>query len=166
MSNPPVKQTVEQKVRDLAEPLVAGEELELLDVEYLREPGGWILRLTIDKLGGSSPENAVGLEDCTRASRAVSTVLDVEDVVPNEYSLEVTSPGLNRPLKKTEHYQRVLGQKIKVRTFGPIGDPPRKSFAGKLIEADDAVVVLDVEGAGRISIPFKDVAKAHVQYEF
>lgn len=166
MSNPPVKQTVEQKVRDLAEPLVAGEELELLDVEYLREPGGWILRLTIDKLGGSGPDNAVGLEDCTRASRAVSTVLDVEDVVPNEYSLEVTSPGLNRPLKKVEHYQRVLGKKIKVRTFGPIGDPPRKSFAGTLIEADAAAVVLDVEGAGRFSIPLKDVAKANVQYEF
>lgn len=167
MSKAPVKQTVEHRVRELAEPLIAGEDLELLDVEYLRDPGGWILRLTIDKPGGSGPENPVGLEDCTRATRAVSTALDVEDVVPHEYSLEVSSPGVNRPLKKLEHYQRVIGQKVKVRTFGPIGDPPgRKQFTGRLVEAVATAIVVDVEGAGRFSIPLADVAKAHVQFEF
>lgn len=169
MSKAPVKQTVEQKVRDLAEPLVAGEDLELLDVEYLREPGGWILRLTIDKPGGSSAQNPVGLEDCTRATKAVSVALDVEDVVPHEYALEVSSPGVNRPLKKLEHYRRAMamGEKIKVRTFGPIGDPPgRKQFTGSLVEADETAIVVEVEGAGRFTIPLADVAKAHVQFEF
>ena len=87
-------------------------------------------------------------------------------MIQSEYSLEVTSPGLNRPLKKVEHFQRVLGQKAKIRTFAPIGEPPRKQFTGALIEADPSAVVVDVEGAGRFSIPLKDVAKANVEYEF
>ena len=166
MTQPTLKQTVEERSRALAEPLVAAEGLELLDVEFLREPQGWILRLVIDKPGGSSKENPVGLDDCTRASRAVETALDVEDFIPHEYSLEVSSPGVNRPLKKPAHYQRAVGQKVKVRTYGPVGEPPRKNFSGTLVEASDEAVVVDVEGAGRFSIPLKDVAKAHVEFEF
>jgi ribosome maturation factor RimP len=166
VAQPTLKQTVEDRSRALAEPLVAAEGLELLDVEFLREPQGWILRLIIDKPGGSSRENPVGLDDCTRASRAVETALDVEDFIPHEYALEVSSPGVNRPLKKPAHYQRALGMKVKVRTFGPVGEPPRKNFAGTLVEASEEAAVVEVEGAGRFSIPLKDVAKAHVEYEF
>ena len=156
-----IKQTVEARAQELLEPIVAGEGLELLEVEFLREREGWILRLFIDKPGGR-----VGLDECSQVSRAVDTVLDVEDIVPHEYSLEVSSPGVNRPLKKPVHFERVKGQKIKVKTFGPIGEPPRKNFTGTLTEVAADAIAVDVEGAGSFRISFKDIAKANLEFEF
>jgi ribosome maturation factor RimP len=156
-----IKQTVEARAQELLEPLVAGEGLELLEVEFLREREGWVLRLFIDNPGGR-----VGLDECTRVSRAVDTVLDVEDIVPHEYNLEVSSPGLNRPLRKPQHFERVKGQKVKVKTFGPIGEPPRKNFTGTLTEVAVDAISVDVEGANTFRIPFKDIAKANLEFEF
>jgi ribosome maturation factor RimP len=156
-----IKQTVEARAQELLEPIVAGEGLELLEVEFVREREGWVLRLFIDKPGGR-----VGLDECSQVSRAVDTVLDVEDIVPHEYNLEVSSPGLNRPLKKPAHYERVKGQKIKVKTFGPIGEPPRKNFTGTLTEVAADAISVDVEGAGNFRISFKDIAKANLEFEF
>lgn len=156
-----IKQTVEARAQELLEPIVAGEGLELLEVEFVREREGWVLRLFIDKPGGR-----VGLDECTQVSRAVDTVLDVEDIVPHEYNLEVSSPGVNRPLKKPAHYERVKGQKVKVKTFGPIGEPPRKNFSGTLTEVAADAISVDVEGAGSFRIPFKDIAKANLEFEF
>jgi ribosome maturation factor RimP len=155
------KEAVVQRAHELLAPLVAGEGLELLEVEFLREREGWVLRLYIDKPGGK-----VGLDDCTQVSRAVDKVLDVEDFVPHEYHLEVSSPGVNRPLKRPEHYQRVLGQKVKVKTFAPLGTPPRKNFAGTLTEVSAESVTIQVEGAGSFNVLFKDIAKAHLEFEF
>jgi ribosome maturation factor RimP len=155
------KQTVEEKALSLLEPIVAGEELELVDLEFVREREGWVLRLFIDKPGGR-----VGLEECSQVSRAVDPVLDVEDIIPHEYNLEVSSPGVNRPLKKLAHYERVKGQKVKVKTYGPIGDPPRKNFTGMLAEVSGEEIAVEVEGAGRFRIPFKDIAKANLEFEF
>lgn len=155
------KQTVEEQAMALLEPIVAGEGLELVDLEFLREREGWVLRLFIDKPGGR-----VGLDECTQVSRAVDPVLDVEDFIPTEYSLEVSSPGLNRPLKKPAHFQRVKGQKVKVKTFGPMGEPPRKNFSGTLTEVTGEGIAVEVEGAGSFSIPFRDIAKAHLEFEF
>ncbi|OJT25972.1 ribosome maturation factor RimP [Archangium sp. Cb G35] len=156
-----IKQTVEARAQELLEPIVAGEGLELLEVEFLREREGWILRLFIDKPGGR-----VGLDECSQVSRAVDTVLDVEDIVPHEYNLEVSSPGVNRPLKKPVHFERVKGQTVKVKTFGPIGEPPRKNFTGTLTEVAADAIAVDVEGAGSFRIPFKDIAKANLEFEF
>ncbi|MCY1080783.1 ribosome maturation factor RimP [Archangium lansingense] len=156
-----IKQTVEARAQELLEPIVAGEGLELLEVEFVREREGWVLRLFIDKPGGR-----VGLDECSQASRAVDTALDVEDIVPHEYNLEVSSPGVNRPLKKPVHYERVKGQKVKVKTFGPIGDPPRKNFTGTLTEVAADAIAVDVEGAGSFRISFKDIAKANLEFEF
>lgn len=156
-----IKQTVEAKAQAVLEPIVAGEGLELLEVEFLREHEGWVLRLFIDKPGGR-----VGLDECSQVSRAVDTVLDVEDLVPHEYNLEVSSPGVNRPLKKPHHYERVKGQRVKVKTFGPIGEPPRKNFTGMLTEVAADAIQVDVEGAGPFRIPFKDIAKANLEFEF
>ncbi|HZH77542.1 MAG TPA: ribosome maturation factor RimP [Archangium sp.] len=156
-----IKQTVEARAQELLEPIVAGEGLELLEVEFVREREGWVLRLFIDKPGGR-----VGLDECSQVSRAVDTVLDVEDIVPHEYNLEVSSPGVNRPLKKPAHYERVKGQKIKVKTFGPIGEPPRKNFTGTLTEVAADAISVDVEGAGNFRISFKDIAKANLEFEF
>lgn len=155
------KHDIEAKAMAVAEPLIAAEGLELIDVEFSREHEGWILRLFIDKPGG------IGIEDCTRASHAVETALDVDDVIPHEYHLEVSSPGLSRPLTKPNHFQQVQGKRVKVKTYGPIGEPPgRKNFTGILTAVDDESVTVDVEGAQAFRIPFKDIAKANLEYEF
>jgi len=156
-----LKRTVEERVRALAEPLVAAEGKELVEVEFVREREGFILRLYIDKPGGG-----VGLEDCVQVSHALEVPLDVEDVIPAEYHLEVSSPGVNRPLKRLEHFQKVKGQKVKVKTFGPLGDPPRKNFTGLLSEVEGEAVTVQVEGAGAFRIPLKDIAKANLEFEF
>lgn len=154
------KHGIEEKVREIATPLLVGEGLELVEVEYVREREGWILRMFIDKQGG------VGLEDCTRASQAVDTVLDVEDFIPNEYHLEVSSPGLNRPLTRAEHFAKAVGKKVKVKTFGPLFEPPRKNFTGMLKAADAEKVIVEVDGAGSFTLPLKDIAKANLEFEF
>jgi len=153
------RQTIEEKARLLGEPLIAAEGLELLDVEWVREHG-WILRLFIDKPGGK-----VGIEECEKATRAVSTVFDVEDFIPHEYSLEVSSPGLNRPLKKKTHFEQALGKQVKVKTFGPLFEPPRKNFKGTLRAVTDESVTVAVEGAGEFVVPFKEIAKANLEFE-
>ncbi|MFZ5472065.1 MAG: ribosome maturation factor RimP [Myxococcota bacterium] len=160
MNQPSTKQSIEERAREVAEPIVAAEGYELVDLEYVREREGWVLRLFIDKPGG------VGLEDCTNVSRAVETALDVEDVVPQEYHLEVSSPGLSRPLTKPDHFRRAEGKKIKVKTYGPIGEPPRKNFSGVLAGVADDGVTVEVEGAGAFRIPYKDIAKANLEFEF
>ncbi|MBI3185680.1 MAG: ribosome maturation factor RimP [Myxococcales bacterium] len=154
------KQAIERRAREIAEPIVAREGLELIDVEYLHEREGWVLRLFIDRPGGR-----VSLDDCSAASRAVDTALDVEDLIPHEYHLEVSSPGLNRPLTRPEHFRRVEGKKVKVKTYGPIGEPPRKNFSGQLARVAQEGVVVTVEGAGEFQIPFKDIAKANLEFE-
>jgi ribosome maturation factor RimP len=154
------KQTVEARARQIGEPIVAAEGMELVDVEYVREREGWVLRLFIDKPGG------VGLDDCSQASRAVETAFDVEDFIPHEYHLEVSSPGLNRPLTKPEHFKRAAGQKVKVKTYGPIGEPPRKNFTGQLTDVRDDGVTVEVEGAGPFQISYRDIAKAHLEFDF
>ncbi len=155
------KQSIEQKVRELASPLLDAEGLELVDVEYVREREGFILRMFIDKPGGG-----VGLEDCTRASQAVDVTFDVHDFIPNEYNLEVSSPGLNRPLTRPDHFAKAVGKKVKLKTFGPMFEPPRKNFSGVLKAADAEKVIVEVDGAGSFTVPLKDIAKANLEFEF
>lgn len=160
MAESNLRANIEDKARALCEPLVASEGLELLDLEFLREPSGWVLRLFIDKPGGT-----VGVDECALASRAVDKALDVEDFIPHEYALEVSSPGLNRPLKKIEHFQQAVGQKVKLKTYAPLFEPPRKNFVGTLTSVLPQAVVVEVEGAGPFTVPFKDIAKAHLEPE-
>jgi ribosome maturation factor RimP len=159
-SNP--RQSIEDKAWALAEPLLAAEGLELLDVEFVREHG-WILRLYIDL---SSGEGKVGVDECAIASRAVDRALDVEDFIPHEYSLEVSSPGVNRPLKKAKHFEQVKGQEVRVKTYGPLFEPPRKNFVGTLTDVTPEAVVVEVAGAGPFTIPFKDIARANLEFDF
>jgi ribosome maturation factor RimP len=155
------KQTVEEKAMSLLEPIVAGEGLELVDLEFVRERAGWVLRLYLDMPGGR-----VGLDECSQVSRAEDPALDVEDFIPHAYHLEVSSPGLNRPLRTPEHFRRAMGKTVKVKTYGPIGEPPRKNFTGTLEGASEEVITVQVEGAGPFAIPFKDIAKANLEFEF
>ena len=154
------KRTVEERAFALAAPLVAAEGMELVEVEWTHERDGWVLRLFIDKAGG------VNLDDCSLISHAMDPSLDVEDFIPHAYHLEVSSPGLNRPLRTPEHFLRAMGKKVKVKTYGPIGEPPRKNFTGMLEGASEEAITVQVEGAGQFAIPLKDIAKANLEFEF
>src|SRR5512136_728888 len=119
------KQTVVEKVTDIAESILRSFDMELVDLEYTKEGRQMVLRLYIDKAGG------ITLDDCASVSRELSAILDVEDVVAEKYTLEVSSPGLNRPLKTEADYRRYLGKLVKIKTFDTITDEAgnkRKTF--------------------------------------
>jgi len=149
-------QGIVDRVRALAEPIAAHAGMELVDVEFLREGGRWVLRIYLDKPGG------ISLDDCQDVSRQVEKLLDVEDFIEPAYVLEVSSPGIERPLRTRDHFARFAGRAIELKTCAPIGDPPRKNYKGRLlgIDADD-VVSMEIDGAS-YRIPLDKVAKAHL----
>ncbi len=148
---------IKDRVKTLIDPILLEQGLELVDMEYRREPRGWVLRLYIDKEGG------VTLEDCTRINQELGRLLDVEDFITNPYVLEVSSPGLTRPLKTEKDFRKVKSQRIKVRTFEPIMD--RREFKGKLLEVSEQGIEIEADGK-RISIPFSKIGKAHLEIDF
>jgi ribosome maturation factor RimP len=153
-------QTTIDKAKGLLEPLLEAEGYELLDVEYRQESGRWVLRLFADKPGG------VDLEDCVHLTSVVGPFLDVEDIIPQEYSLELSSPGVNRPLTKSRHFVQVLGKKIRVKAKKPQGKPPRQVWKGRLVDVSEVAVELDIEAVGKMWIAFSEIAKANLEYEF
>jgi len=147
------KKEIESRVRDLLDPLVTYEQMDLLLVEYLKGPRGPILRLVIDKAGG------VNLDDCTRISRVASDILDVHDPVPGSYNLEVSSPGINRPLVRNEDYERFAGEKVLVKTVRALDG--RKRFKGILKGFRDGRVVVESSGE-EYELPLELIAKARL----
>ena len=145
------------RVRTLAEPILVGEGMELVEIEYRREAQGWVLRLMIDKEGG------VTLDDCSRVSQDVGRSLDVEDFIGTRYALEVSSPGLKRPLKSEKDFVKYRSRLIRVKTFNPI--EKRRQFKGKLLGLVGDEIQLEIERE-IISIPLSNVAKAHLEMEF
>ena len=153
-------ETTIDKARVLLEPLLEAEGYELLDIEYKQESGRWVLRLFVDKPGG------VNLEDCVQLTSVVGPYLDVEDIIPQEYNLELSSPGLNRPLTKPQHFVQALGKRIRVKAKKPQGKPPRQVWKGRLLNVSERAVELDIEAAGTFWIEFAEIAKANLEYEF
>ena len=151
------------KITAVVQPVVEGQVYELVDVEWKLESGRWILRVFIDRREGAS-DARVSLDDCANISHELSAVLDVSDVVPEAYVLEVSSPGLNRPLKKESDFRRFVGQKAKIRTKHPVGDA-RRNFSGTLLGVEAGKVRIDV-GDGTWEVPVDDVEKANLVYEF
>ncbi|MCK4426162.1 MAG: ribosome maturation factor RimP [Deltaproteobacteria bacterium] len=147
------KEQQAEVVRALIEPVVVYAGMELIDVEYRREPSGVILRLTIDKAGG------VTIDDCSDISRLVGDLLDAKDSLPGSYNLEVTSPGINRPLKKKDDFERFAGQKVLIKTRKLIDG--RRNFKGILHGTrEDFIVVFSEKTI--LNIPFDLVAKARL----
>ena len=144
-------------VEGLVTPILESEGLELVDIEFQREARGWVLRIYIDKEGG------VTLNDCTMVSQQLSAILDVEDPIDTPYTLEVSSPGLTRPLKKPKDYERYKGRLVYIKTYQKIEG--QKEFKGKLLGLEDDIVSLEIRGK-IMSIPLKDIAKANLEYEF
>src|ERR1700704_5829601 len=108
-------ETVVEKVRDIAGRVAADRGLEIFDVQFRREAHGMVLRIQIDRPGpAATAEDSVSVEDCAKVSRDLSAILDVEDVVPSAYTLEVSSPGLDRPLRHADDYRRFAGRRAKL----------------------------------------------------
>jgi ribosome maturation factor RimP len=147
------------RVWQLAASLVEGERMEIVDIEFRHEGsrGGRVLRLYLDKEGGPT------VDDLTRVSRLLSELLDAEDTIDGTYTLEVSSPGINRPLKKPAHFVRFIGKRIRVRTRDLIDG--RRSFLGILGEVVDDSVILTQEGK-RYQIPFSMIEKSNYDHDW
>ncbi len=137
----------------LLEPTVERLGYELADLEVRLGNSGGLVRVTIDKPDG------IDLEDCEKVSLAVSALLDVEDPVPGNYNLEVSSPGLDRKLTKLEHFQRFEGETVKVQMRFPIEG--RRRFRGTLVSADDENIVVEVDGESH-SLPLATIDTARL----
>jgi ribosome maturation factor RimP len=151
------------RVTELAAPLAASLNLELVEVEYRQEGRQMVLRLFIDREGG------VTLDDCASVSRELAEILDVEDFIQGLYNLEVSSPGINRPLKKAADYERFTGRLVKIRTFEPLADDAgnkRKTFVGLLLGLEGGVVRLKLTEGQTAGISLEKVAKANLEFEF
>ena len=144
-------------VTALAEPIVQELGLELVEVRYQRESHGWVLRFIVDR------ETGVTVDDCARVSREVGHLLEVEDPIDNPYTLEVSSPGLDRPLKNEKDFVRCKGLKAKVKTREPVAGQSR--FVGIIENLDDGKLNLATE-QGMVLIPLEQIAKAKLVIEF
>ena len=149
-----------ERIIERVEPVIDAEGMELVDVECLRMKTRWLVRIYIDKEGG------VTIDDCTDISRQVGDLLDVYDIPPGPYTLEVSSPGLDRPLARDKDFIRFRGSKIKVRLTDKIEGSRnfRGTLEGFLEEGGEKIVVIAVDGK-QYRIPRKLVAKAQLEYE-
>jgi ribosome maturation factor RimP len=157
---------LENALGQLIDPICRAYGVELVDVRCLREPGGAVIRVIIDReVPGVDVGSGVSLEDCTAVSRDVSTTLDVhDDMLPSgAYRLEVSSPGLERPLVKLSDFERFSGREVKVRTRTAI-DRQRR-FRGKLLGVVGQSIELDQDGRVLL-IPHEDIAQANLVYRF
>ncbi|MDE2181104.1 MAG: ribosome maturation factor RimP [candidate division NC10 bacterium] len=146
---------VVERVKSIALPLFTELDLELVDVEFRREAGGWVLRLYLDKRGG------VTLGDCQRVSEELSDLLDVENFIGYPYTLEVSSPGLNRPLRRESDFLRFVGQRARVSTVQAIAGQRR--FLGVLRGYEDGQVSLEREDGTTVLIPYALISKARLE---
>jgi len=149
--------TLIESIREITEPVIVSEGMELIDIEHRQESRGWVLRFYIDKEGG------VTLHNCSQISEQIGSLLEVKDIIPHRYVLEVSSPGLNRPLKKEKDFIAYSGETIKVTTLKPIEQ--RRNFSGILQGYKDGKVMLSADNQ-EILIPLPLIAKATIQYKF
>jgi ribosome maturation factor RimP len=127
------------ELQALLEPTVSGLGLELLGIEFSPAAGNALLRLYID-----APGRLVGIEDCEAVSREVSANLDVNDPIASQYTLEVSSPGIDRPLFSLAHFAKQIGEQVKISLSLP--QDGRRRLQGRILSVDDAAIVLDVDG--------------------
>ena len=145
--------SVADGVHDLLAPLFQGRELEIYDLTF----GGGVLRIIVDKPGG------VGLDEVADASKVASRLLDDSDIVPGRYTLEITSPGLERPLRRPEHYARAMGETISVK-LGPQIEGTRR-IQGVLTGCDDDGITIEENGVLH-RVAFSDITKARTVFEW
>ena len=151
------REIYEQKTEEYLTPIVEEYGFELVDVEYVKEGSNWYLRAYIDKPGG------ISVDDCEKVSRRLSDILDEKDYIEDSYIMEISSPGLDRPLKKEKDFQRNMGKLVEVRTYRPI--EKQKEFCGILTAFDSNSVTIDEDGTER-TFEKKDMALIRQAIEF
>ncbi|KMY49481.1 ribosome maturation factor RimP [Peribacillus loiseleuriae] len=152
---------VTETVEELVIPILDELALELVEVEYVKEGKSWFLRVYIDK------ETGVDIEDCGTVSEKLGEKLDETDPIPQNYFLEVSSPGAERPLKKEKDFQKALGKNVYIKTYEPILD--EKEFEGILTSFDGKEVTIEMKIKTRkktVVIPFEKIAKARLAVTF
>ena len=158
-------------MREAAERVASSHGLEVFDVQLRREPIGTVLRVVIDRPDPGrveTPEESVGIAECQRVSQDLSALLDVEDEfgeadLADQYTLEVSSPGLDRPLRHEADYRRFAGRLAKIVTTEPIGR--QTAFAGRIAAIEDGAVLLE-EGRKTHRVPLGKIKRAHLDVEF
>jgi ribosome maturation factor RimP len=156
---------VAAQVRPVAVRVAATYGLEIFDVRFRREAGGLILRVQIDRPGpAATAEESVSVEDCARVSRDLSAVLDVEDIVPTGYTLEVSSPGLDRPLRHADDYRRFAGRRAKIVMRETVDG--QGYFKGRLAGMDESAVLIEGDDGRRHRVPLNVITRANLEVEF
>lgn len=151
------KKGIEEQVMEFSQPVVERLGLELVDVEFVKEGASWYLRVYIDKPGG------IEVDDCQAVSGQVSDLLDQHDPITQAYYLEVSSPGLDRSLKKDKDFEKYTGELIKLNTYAPLDG--KKSFTGKLLGLQDDGIHLEVNGQERV-FPREKVSSVKLEISF
>jgi ribosome maturation factor RimP len=146
-----------QKIADLLNPAVSALGYELLGVEFLSQGKHSLLRVYIDS------DNGIGIEDCENASRQISAVLDVEDPVSSQYSLEVSSPGLDRPLFTAEQFARFVGEHAVIKLHAQVEG--RRKLSGKILAVEGQTITFAVDG-DKLDVELNDIQKANLKYEW
>ncbi|MGE0447996.1 MAG: ribosome maturation factor RimP [Vicinamibacterales bacterium] len=157
--------SIVERVRAAAAQVAADYGLEVFDVQFRREAGGMILRVQIDRPGpAATAEESVSVEDCAHVSRDLSAMLDVDDVVPSAYTLEVSSPGLDRPLRGRADFERFSGRRAKVVVREAVDG--QMFFRGTLAGVDTDAVLIEGEQGQRHRVPLALVTRANLEVEF
>jgi ribosome maturation factor RimP len=153
------------QIRAIAVRVAASRGLDVWDVQSRREANGHVVRIFIDRPGpAATPEDSVSIEDCEQVNREISTILDVEDPLPFAYTLEVSSPGLDRPLRGAEDYRRFAGRLVKVVVSEAVDN--QKAFEGRLRGLDAEDVLLEAPNGRTHRLPLRLITRARLEVEF
>ncbi len=152
------KENYELKTENLLLPIMEKNKFELVDVEFIKEAGSWFLRIYMDKEGG------ITVDDCEMVSREFGEILDKEDYIDESYILEVSSPGLGRPLKKDKDFERSLGEEVEIKLYRMLDK--KKEYFGILESYDKDTVSIVLESETHISIPKADIALIRLAFDF
>lgn len=156
-----------QKIEEICDRALRAAGYELIDLEYVRDQSGWVLRVFIDHAPddgtvAAAPARGITHEDCTRASQQIGTLLDVEDPIETSYRLEVSSPGVRRRVRKQRDFERFVGRALRVEMHQPVEG--RRKFSGRLVEVVDGVIKVDV-GERAYALPLEGMRRAHLEEE-
>lgn len=152
------REAYERRTEELLTPIIEEKQFELVDIEYVKEGSNWYLRAYIDKEGG------ITVDDCEFVSRALSDLLDKEDFISDAYILEVSSPGLGRPLKKDKDFQRNLGEEVEIRLYKPLNK--QKEYRGTLQAYDKDSVTIEFEDEAQFIIKRSDIALIRLAFDW
>ena len=152
------REEYESMTESLVLPIIEKNKFELVDVEYVKEGSNWYLRVYIDKEGG------INIDDCELVSRALSDLLDEKDFIDDSYILEVSSPGLGRPLKKEKDFKRSMGEQVDIKLYRAIDR--QKDFTGALAAYDAETVTIRYEDGSESTFNRKDIALIRLAFDF